>query len=70
MPYQIMLKYNYYVLSLALIIRCLTNQFFNHYVPGKEEAYKYTVNIGASKIQLDIMDSKGKVSFIKSFSYS
>ncbi|XP_047134157.1 ras-related protein Rap-2a [Hydra vulgaris] len=44
----------------ALIIRCLTNQFFNHYVPGKEEAYKYTVNVGANKAQLDIMDSKGK----------
>ncbi|XP_057289582.1 ras-related and estrogen-regulated growth inhibitor-like [Hydractinia symbiolongicarpus] len=44
----------------ALIIRCLTNQFFNNYVPGKETAYRYTTSIGPKKINFEIMDSNGK----------
>ncbi|XP_047133760.1 ras-related protein Rap-2a isoform X1 [Hydra vulgaris] len=44
----------------ALIVRCLSNQFFNNYVRGKEEAYRYKVTVGTKKIQLEIMDSNGK----------
>jgi len=44
----------------ALIIRCLTDQFFNHYVPGKEMAYRHSMTIGPKKLLIDIMDSNGK----------
>jgi len=44
----------------ALLIRCLTDQFFNNYVPGKEMAYKHQMVVGTKKINFDICDSNGK----------
>ena len=44
----------------ALIIRCLTNQFYNNYVPEQEQAYQHILTVGQKKVKLDIIDTKGK----------
>lgn len=44
----------------ALIIRWMTDQFYNNYVPEQEQTYNHTVVMGGKKVHFDIMDTKGK----------
>ncbi|XP_057296615.1 ras-related and estrogen-regulated growth inhibitor-like [Hydractinia symbiolongicarpus] len=40
----------------ALVIRCLTGQFFQHYISGSDTAYHFT----HGGVSMDIVDSSGK----------